>query len=228
MSTTLGELVARGSRSCVYAIGTTAVAKVPNNAARYSVAAFEAGAPAPKLLGIETLNGRTASIWERVRGNSMWEEILRHPGYREAHARTLAEVEHGLVQLVPSVLVRVRTTDGRARSVRPPRLSIRRLLVRLICSRSRRPRHDCATETCILATCCCRPTGRSSSTGSTHPVVTSSRFESVLREFVLRTSADTCSRGSARRSSLTSSGLRKYYSVSRVGHARTSGNQRQL
>ena len=77
MARLLGDLVARGTRSTVHAYGPGAVIKVPAPStpegwiryeARYAEAARGAGAPAPRLLGIEQIAGRAASVWERVEG----------------------------------------------------------------------------------------------------------------------------------------------------------------
>ena len=76
--------LATGSRSAVFAWGRNAVAKVPFAAtpedwihfeALYSAAVHDAGAPAPRFLGIERIDGRAASIYERVHGRSMWAHI---------------------------------------------------------------------------------------------------------------------------------------------------------
>jgi aminoglycoside phosphotransferase (APT) family kinase protein len=110
----LGEQLARGSRSAVFAWGRGAVAKVPFTStpdrwihfeARYTAAVHDAGAPAPRLLGIETVNRRAASIYERVDGRSMWDHMLGHPGDVRALTRSLAELQIHLFTLVPPVSV---------------------------------------------------------------------------------------------------------------------------
>jgi aminoglycoside phosphotransferase (APT) family kinase protein len=110
----LGEQLARGSRSAVFAWGRGAVAKVPFSSmpdqwiqfeARYTAAVHDAGAPAPRLLGIETVNGRAASIYERVDGRSMWDHMLQHPAELRVHSRLLAELQLQLFTLVPPVSV---------------------------------------------------------------------------------------------------------------------------
>jgi aminoglycoside phosphotransferase (APT) family kinase protein len=110
----LGEQLARGSRSAVFAWGRGAVAKVPfpstpeqwiHFEARYTAAVHDAGAPAPRLLGIETINGRAASIYERVDGRSMWDHMLERPGEVHALCRSLAELQVHLFSLVPPVSV---------------------------------------------------------------------------------------------------------------------------
>jgi aminoglycoside phosphotransferase (APT) family kinase protein len=114
VSVGLGEQLATGSRSAVFAWGGDAVAKVPFAAtpeawihfeARYTAAVHDAGAPAPRFHGIEMIGGRAASIYERVHGRSMWEQMLEHPGQVPAHTRSLAELQAHLFTLVPPVVL---------------------------------------------------------------------------------------------------------------------------
>jgi aminoglycoside phosphotransferase (APT) family kinase protein len=108
----LGEQLATGSRSAVFAWGRDAVAKVPFAAtpeawihfeAHYTAVVHEAGAPAPRFHGIEMIGGRAASIYERVHGRSMWEHMVEHPSQLPGHARLLAELQAHLFTLVPPV-----------------------------------------------------------------------------------------------------------------------------
>jgi aminoglycoside phosphotransferase (APT) family kinase protein len=96
----------------VFAWGRDAVAKVPfastpeawiHFEALYTAAVCNSGAPAPRLLGIETINGRAASIYERVHGRSMWEHMLERPDQVPAHTRSLAELQAHVFSLVPPV-----------------------------------------------------------------------------------------------------------------------------
>ena len=112
MGVGLGEQLAMGSRSAVFAWGRDAVAKVPFEStpeewilfeARYAAAVLQCGAPAPRFLGIETISGRAASIYERVYGRSMWEHMIEQPALVPAYARSLAELQVNLFSLVPSV-----------------------------------------------------------------------------------------------------------------------------
>lgn len=107
-----GELVASGSRSSVFAWGRDAVVKVPFSStpeawihfeARYTAAVHDAGAPAPRFLGIETVNGRAASVYERVHGRSMWEHMRERPEQIPAYTQLLAELQAHLFSLVPPV-----------------------------------------------------------------------------------------------------------------------------
>jgi aminoglycoside phosphotransferase (APT) family kinase protein len=104
--------VARGSRSSVHAYGHGAVVKVPapstpadwiDSEAQYAEAARAAGAPAPRLLGVEQISGRSASVWERVEGNSMWQQTLARPAHAAELGRLLAEIQLALFELVPPV-----------------------------------------------------------------------------------------------------------------------------
>jgi aminoglycoside phosphotransferase (APT) family kinase protein len=108
----LGEIVARGTRSTVHAYGRGAVVKVPVPStpegwiayeARYAEAARAAGAPAPMLLGLETIEGRTASVWELVEGTSMWQLVVDRPDQSAPLGRLLADIQQALFALVPPV-----------------------------------------------------------------------------------------------------------------------------
>jgi aminoglycoside phosphotransferase (APT) family kinase protein len=96
----------------VFAWGRDAVAKVPfastpeawiHFEADYTAAVHDAGAPTPRLLGIETIAGREASIYERVHGRSMWDHMLDRPDQIPAHARTLAALQADLFTLIAPV-----------------------------------------------------------------------------------------------------------------------------
>jgi aminoglycoside phosphotransferase (APT) family kinase protein len=108
----LGDVVARGSRSLVHAYGRGAVVKVPKLAtpaswilaeAQYVDAVRAVGAPAPSLLGIEQIFGRPASVWERVDGPSLWEEVVDRPDRSADVGRRLADIQLALFELVPPV-----------------------------------------------------------------------------------------------------------------------------
>jgi aminoglycoside phosphotransferase (APT) family kinase protein len=108
----LGDVVARGSRSSVHAYGRGAVVKVPDAEtpagwilyeARYTEAVREAGARAPRLLGIEQISGRPASVWERIGGTTMWQHVVDRPDRSAQMGRLLADVHLELFELVPPV-----------------------------------------------------------------------------------------------------------------------------
>jgi Ser/Thr protein kinase RdoA (MazF antagonist) len=124
----LGDVVARGSRSVLHAYGRGAVVKVPKPAtpaawiraeAEYAEAVRAVGAPAPSLLGMEEVFGRPASVWERVYGPSLWQQVVDRPGHSAAVGRILAEVQLALFELVPPVTL----PDQRDRLVSKIRLS---------------------------------------------------------------------------------------------------------
>jgi aminoglycoside phosphotransferase (APT) family kinase protein len=107
-----GELVAVGTRSSVHSYGPGAVVKIPApstpegwiaSEAEYADAARAAGAPAPRLLSLERIGGRTASVWERIGGESMWHQVVDQPGRSAALGRLLADVQNDLFGLVPPV-----------------------------------------------------------------------------------------------------------------------------
>lgn len=112
MTRQLGDVIARGTRSTVRAYGPDAVVKIPARAtpghwivveARYCVAVRAAGAPAPRLLGLETIAGRPASVWERVAGPTMWEAALAEPDRCGEYGVVLADLQLALFDLVPPV-----------------------------------------------------------------------------------------------------------------------------
>src|SRR5437588_12063975 len=108
----LGELVARGTRSSVHAYGRGAVIKVPEpstpagwieSEAQYADDVRAVGAPVPRLLGIDHLSGRAASVWERVDGISMWQRIIDQPGTSAELGSMLADGQCALVEFVAPV-----------------------------------------------------------------------------------------------------------------------------
>ena len=117
MKRVLGEVVARGSRSALHAYGRGAVVKVPKPPtpdnwmaedwieceARYAEAARAAGAPAARLLGIESIAGRPASVWERIEGATLWQQALERPEASVEVGRRLADLQLALFELVAPV-----------------------------------------------------------------------------------------------------------------------------
>jgi aminoglycoside phosphotransferase (APT) family kinase protein len=108
----LGDVVARGSRSLVHAYGRGVVVKVPKPTtpdswiraeAEYVEAVRAVGAPAPALLGMEQIFGRQASVWERVEGPSLWQQVVDRPDRSATVGRSLADVQLALFELVPPV-----------------------------------------------------------------------------------------------------------------------------
>lgn len=112
MAVGLGVPLARGSRSTVYAWGRDAVAKVPlpstpegwiETEASFAALVLSAGAPVPRLFGVERIDGRAVSIYERVDGQSMWEHMVRQPQSIGPLAQQLAELQARVFTLVPPV-----------------------------------------------------------------------------------------------------------------------------
>jgi aminoglycoside phosphotransferase (APT) family kinase protein len=137
---TLGELVARGTRSSIHAYGMGAVAKVPHPAtpdgwieseAEYAAAARDVGAPVPELLGMERIDGRAVSVWERIRGTSMWERVIEQPKLSAEVGRLLADVQRDLFDLVPP-LVLPRQRDRLATKIRTTAAMVDPALVRAL------------------------------------------------------------------------------------------------
>ena len=96
----------------MYSYGSGAVIKVPapstpdgwiGSEAQYADAARAAGAPAPRLLDLQQVGGRTASVWERIDAPSMWEQVVRRPQRSAPLGRLLADIQHDLFGLVPPV-----------------------------------------------------------------------------------------------------------------------------
>src|SRR4051794_18359194 len=101
------------------------------------------GAPAPRLLGIEEIAGRAATVWELVDGTSMWQRVVDRPDLSGEMGRLLADVQLGLFGLVPPVTLptqrdrleskirraaeRVDGSLARALDLLPPRASPLRL-----------------------------------------------------------------------------------------------------
>jgi aminoglycoside phosphotransferase (APT) family kinase protein len=109
---TVGDVVARGSRSTIRAFGRGAVIKVPDPGtpvewilaeAEHVEAVRAVGAPAPRLLGIEAVGGRAATVWEHVDGTSMWQRVVDRPELSGRMGRLLADVQLDLFDLVTPV-----------------------------------------------------------------------------------------------------------------------------
>jgi aminoglycoside phosphotransferase (APT) family kinase protein len=106
----VGEVVARGTRSSIHAYGRGAVIKVPHPStptdwivaeADYTEAVRGVGASVPRLLGVEHISGRAATVWERIDGASMWQRIVERPELSAELGQSLADIQLGLFALVP-------------------------------------------------------------------------------------------------------------------------------
>jgi aminoglycoside phosphotransferase (APT) family kinase protein len=136
----LGEVVARGTRSSIHAYGRGAVVKVPHpstpdgwieSEARYADAARAVGAPVPRLLGVEEIAGRPASVWERIEGTLMWERVIAHPSLSAEVGLLLAEVQLGLFELTPPVTL-PRQRDRLVTKIRTASATIDPTLIRAL------------------------------------------------------------------------------------------------
>ncbi len=102
----LGEQIGVGRTSDVFAWGSDSVVKVPypNLPADWTVFEAEiarsihaAGLPVPEVRDVIEIEGRTAAVFERIEGPSMWQRILEKPGDAEALARELVEIQRSLL-----------------------------------------------------------------------------------------------------------------------------------
>ena len=114
VTASVGEPIARGSRSTVHEFGNDAVAKVPlpdtpeawiRIEAGYAAAVHQAGAPVPEFLGFGEHEGRTISIYRRAFGELMWDAVLDHPERADDHARRLVGLQELLASLVPPIVL---------------------------------------------------------------------------------------------------------------------------
>lgn len=115
----LGEQIATGSRSRVFAYGRDAVVKVPiagvpegwvRFEGNYTEAVHRAGAPAPKFLGVDELNGREVGVYERISGPSMWERLAERPSEASELGLVLADLHHELFRVPPPLTLPAQQT----------------------------------------------------------------------------------------------------------------------
>lgn len=110
----MGSTIATGSRSVVREWGTDAVAKVPlastpegwvRYEASFTDAVWRCGAPVPKVLDLLVIEGREVSIFERVRGPSMWDAVVAEPSTAVVAGRELAELHALVLSIRPPLAV---------------------------------------------------------------------------------------------------------------------------
>jgi Phosphotransferase enzyme family len=110
--TSLGIPIAYGSRSVVHEWGSDCVAKVPlpntpegwiRYEALYAEAVWMQGAPAPRFHGLEVIEGREVSIYERLYGPSLWDAIVREPDRVEEFGRQLAQLHLQILPTTPPI-----------------------------------------------------------------------------------------------------------------------------
>jgi Phosphotransferase enzyme family len=116
----LGPVIARGSRSNVHAYGQHAIAKVPlatmpegwiRFEVTYSSAVHAAGGPAPRVLGVELIDGREVALFERIDGPSMWDAVSENPKNGAHYGLELARLHADVLQICPPVMLPAR--EGR-------------------------------------------------------------------------------------------------------------------
>lgn len=102
----VGERVGVGRTSDVYAYGTDAVVKVPHPDVPADWPAFEAaltaavqgsGVPAPRVLDVIEVQGRSSVVFERVYGPSMWQQMIDSPATAGKLAADLAAIQRSLL-----------------------------------------------------------------------------------------------------------------------------------
>lgn len=126
-----GELVGHGRTSDVYAFGEHDVVKIPHESVPDEWAQFEAdltsivraaGVPAPEVRDTGTIDGRTVIVFERVRGPSMWQQMVDTPAQVDTLTRELAAIQRSLMSVgipegVPDLVDRMRRKVGAAESL---------------------------------------------------------------------------------------------------------------
>ena len=105
ISLVLGEHIAFGRTSEVFAYGNDSIAKVsapgvPDHwaevEAMFTRSVRELGVPAPEVRGLTVVDGRRAVIFERIFGRSMWEMMLDAPADAEALTRDFADIQRAI------------------------------------------------------------------------------------------------------------------------------------
>lgn len=69
--------------------------------ARFTEAVRASGAPAPRVLGLEVIAGRTTGIYEHVAGMSMWQRVVQRPDRAGHYGRQLAKLQAEVLSLPP-------------------------------------------------------------------------------------------------------------------------------
>lgn len=98
----LGERIGVGRTSEVFAYGADSVIKIPRAGvpedwpdyeANVCRAVYEAGLPAPEVRDTVKIDGRSAVVFERIDGPSMWQQMLDRPSQIEPLALELAGIQ---------------------------------------------------------------------------------------------------------------------------------------
>ncbi|MGB5757552.1 MAG: aminoglycoside phosphotransferase family protein [Acidimicrobiales bacterium] len=100
--TQLGRMIAPGRTSDVYEFGRGSVVKVPRPGVPAGWAAIEAeitaavhsdGLPTPAVRGLEVVKGRESVVFERIDGQSMWQQVRDGSRDVSSVAIELAEIQ---------------------------------------------------------------------------------------------------------------------------------------
>jgi aminoglycoside phosphotransferase (APT) family kinase protein len=127
-----GDLVAVGRTSKVFAYGSDSVVKVPNpdvppdwarSEAQFTEAARTCGVSAPEVRDVVDIDGRPAIVFERVQGQSMWQQMLAAPAEVNALTTELATIQRNIHQAglppgLPDLVERLCHKIGEVRSLR--------------------------------------------------------------------------------------------------------------
>lgn len=101
----LGELISDGRTSEVYRYGTDGAAKVLKPSTPQHWAQVEAsftaevrklGVPVPEVRGVIEIDGRSAVLFERIDGPSMWQRMVEHPHEVPQLTRELVDVHRAI------------------------------------------------------------------------------------------------------------------------------------
>jgi len=104
----IGELVGRGRTSDVYAYGTGSVIKVPHPnvpadwpqlEAQLTEAVRAQGVPAPEVRDVVEIDARSAIVFERIEGLSLWQEMLADPTNAERRVRDFAAIHRSVLHV---------------------------------------------------------------------------------------------------------------------------------
>ncbi len=102
----LGQQLARGGTSDVYAYGDELVVKVPQEhvpahwpamEAAFTEAVYLHGLPAPRVHGLIEIDGRESILFERLVGPSMWDVMVDRPGDRVALTQQLTQIHRSIL-----------------------------------------------------------------------------------------------------------------------------------
>ncbi len=125
----IGQLVASGRTSEVFAYGGDSVVKVPRPhvpahwarlEARFTAAVRRIGAPTPEVRDVVQVDGRDSIVFERIVGQSMWDRLLARPDELGSLVGELVSVQRrihrlGLPEELPDLVGRMRSKIGNAR-----------------------------------------------------------------------------------------------------------------